>query len=73
VVSQLVTYLEMAGGVTAISAVLYYLARAIALVVTVSVGLTTRDDKRRAASVAMVNALCRGWPRSPRLPGSGGG
>ncbi len=71
-VSQLVPYFAMAGRFAAITAILYFTGRAIALVVTVIVALTTRDEKRSEACVKIVDSLCRGWPWPPRLPGSHG-
>jgi hypothetical protein len=66
-------YLAVAGHfavIPAIAAITYYLAKALALIMVVIVGVHTTDDKRRQACVDIVHALSRGWSRPPRLPGS---
>ena len=69
--SQFVPYLAVAGRFAAISAIiviLYSAVKAVALLLTVIVGISTRDDKRREACVTIVDCLCKGGPRPPRLP-----
>jgi hypothetical protein len=72
VLSKFVQYLTDIGGIAAISAILYYVSRAVALVLVVIVGICTSNRERRQACVDIARALCRGWPWAPRVPGAHG-
>jgi hypothetical protein len=60
-------YLAAAGGPATILGIVFYAPKRAALLIATVAGVFTRDKERRAASVKIVEALCRGEPHPPRL------
>jgi hypothetical protein len=67
---QWAPYLAHAGQFLGAVAVLYYAIKALILLLTATIAIFTKDDKRREACLEIVRAVSRGWPWPPRLPGS---
>jgi hypothetical protein len=69
---QWALYLGLAGRYLAAAAVLYSTIKALALLLATVVGIFTKDEERGQRCVEIVQAVTRGWPWPPRLPGSPG-
>lgn len=61
--------LSTLGRPLAIIFALHYMVRMVLLLAAGAVAMSTKDDKRRKASVEIARAICRSSSRAPRLPG----
>jgi hypothetical protein len=64
--------LALAGHYLGFAVVLYYTSKALILLLAGTVAIFTKDEKRGQRCVQVVQAVSRGWPWPPRLPGSPG-
>jgi hypothetical protein len=68
--AELLPYLELVGHPLTIAIALYYAIKAVIFLVAATVAICTKDEKRRAACLVIVRAVCRGWPWPTRLSDS---
>jgi hypothetical protein len=72
IAAEILSYGAPVGRPLALAAVLYYGIKAVILLLAAVAGICTKDEKRGQRCVQIVQAVSRGWPRPPRLPGSPG-